>query len=189
MRRRSGGPGELNRIHVFGASGSGCTTLGKALGERLGIVHLEADDVLWLTTEPPFSTVRELADRHAMLAEMISRHESWTLSGSLCGWGDLIIPSITLAVFVSIPKELRMQRLARRERDRFGDAIAPEGPRESQYRAFMEWAARYDDGDVSVRSRALHESWLAQLPCPALRLEGDLSTEERLARTLASLNA
>ena len=179
----------MNRIHVFGASGSGCTTLGHALGNRLGIVQLEADDVLWLPTEPRFTTLREPADRQAMLAEMMARHESWTLSGSLCGWGDLIIPSITLAVFVSIPKEVRMQRLDRRERDLYGDASAPGGPRETQYRAFMDWAARYDDGDLSVRSRALHESWMSKLPSPILRLDGDLSTEERVARTLASLNA
>jgi len=33
-----------------------------------------------------------------------------------------------------------------------------------------------------MRSLRLHEKWIATLPCRCIRLEGDLSTEERLAR-------
>ncbi|WZB64776.1 hypothetical protein WJ971_17465 [Achromobacter xylosoxidans] len=43
------------RIHLFGASGCGATTLGAALGQRLGVPHLEADDYYWLPTDPPFT--------------------------------------------------------------------------------------------------------------------------------------
>ncbi|WP_414847104.1 shikimate kinase [Chryseobacterium sp. IT-36CA2] len=32
------------RIHIFGASGSGVTTLGKALSEKLNIEYLDSDD-------------------------------------------------------------------------------------------------------------------------------------------------
>lgn len=32
------------RIHVFGASGAGCTTLGRSLAERLGLAAIDADD-------------------------------------------------------------------------------------------------------------------------------------------------
>jgi len=46
----------------------------------------------------------------------------------------------------------------------------------------MDWAAAYEDGGPDVRSRVLHESWLRTLTCPILRLEGDLSVEERLRR-------
>ena len=37
------------------------------------------------------------------------------LSGSLCGWGDIYIPFFGLVVFLWIPHELRMGRLAARE--------------------------------------------------------------------------
>jgi len=44
------------------------------------------------------------------------------------------------------------------------------------------WAAKYDSGDESVRSLRVHEKWMTTLPCRCIRLEGDLSTEARLAR-------
>ncbi|CAI8903162.1 hypothetical protein EMIT036CA2_50372 [Chryseobacterium sp. IT-36CA2] len=35
---------KIMRIHIFGASGSGVTTLGKALSEKLNIEYLDSDD-------------------------------------------------------------------------------------------------------------------------------------------------
>ena len=43
------------RIHLFGASGCGATTLGAVLGERLDVPHLEADNYYWVPTDPPFT--------------------------------------------------------------------------------------------------------------------------------------
>ena len=48
--------------------------------------------------------------------------------------------------------------------------------------AFMNWAAAYDEGGEDMRSRQRHETWLAALPCPCLRLEGLLAVEEQISR-------
>ena len=42
----------------MGASGSGTTTLGAALGARLGCRHVDSDDLFWVKTEPPFTLQR-----------------------------------------------------------------------------------------------------------------------------------
>ena len=47
---------------------------------------------------------------------------------------------------------------------------------------FIEWASKYDTADESMRSLLLHKKWIATLPCRCIRLEGDLSTADRLAR-------
>jgi adenylate kinase family enzyme len=44
----------MNRIHIFGASGSGTTTLGKALANRLTIAFFDSDDYYWQKTDPPY---------------------------------------------------------------------------------------------------------------------------------------
>lgn len=41
-------------IHITGASGSGTTTLGRALAQALGWRYLDADRYYWLPTSPPF---------------------------------------------------------------------------------------------------------------------------------------
>jgi hypothetical protein len=75
-----------------------------------------------------------------------------------------------------------------RERARYGDAIAPGGPQHDRSEAFMAWASGYDEGlDVPERCRRLHETWLAALPCPVLRIEGTASVEANLELVSTSL--
>jgi adenylate kinase family enzyme len=54
------------RLHIFGASGSGTTSLATVPSLRHGHVHLDADDFYWLPTEPPFQTVRPREERPAL---------------------------------------------------------------------------------------------------------------------------
>jgi hypothetical protein len=104
------------------------------------------------------------------------------LSGSLCGWGDPLIPEFGLVVFLVVPTPVRLARLRAREIDRYGQhAIASGGELHQAHVAFLEWAGRYDIGGQDMRSRALHEAWLSVLPCSVVRLEGDLSIDEELA--------
>ena len=68
---------------------------------------------------------------------------------------------------------------------RFGaEALSPGGVMHEEHVAFMSWAASYDDADLSSRSLALHETWLSGLPCPVLRLQGDMTVKARLRRVL-----
>jgi len=52
---------------------------------------------------------------------------------------------------------------------------------------FLEWAARYDEGGMDVRSLAMHERWLSARSCPILRIDGDTSVDERVAQVLKVL--
>ena len=169
------------RVHIVGASGSGTTTLGRALAKRLACPHFETDEFFWLPSDPPFQHIRDRAERQALLGTELTRHPDWVLSGSLCGWGDLFVPLFERVVFLWVPTDIRMARLRERERDRYGAAIAPGGPQHAVYEKFMTWAAGYDDGlDIPERCRRLHEEWLAALPCPVERFMDAGSTEDHL---------
>jgi hypothetical protein len=113
--------------------------------------------------------------------EDITAHDSWVVSGSLCGWGDVAISLFELVVFLWVPQDVHMARLHRREQARFGTRILPGGDMYEQSQAFLAWAASYDEGGLDMRSRRLHEEWLGRLPCPILRFEGEYSIEEQLA--------
>ena len=110
------------------------------------------------------------------------------LSGSLCGWGDVFIPLFGLVVFLWVPPDVRLTRLRARERARYGDALAPGGPQHDRSEAFLAWAAAYDEGlEVPERCRRLHETWLAALPGPVLRIEGTATVEANLELVSTSL--
>ena len=176
-----------DRIHILGASGSGTTTLAAAISARHGHRHLDTDDFFWLPTDPPFQTPRPRAERLASLQGAQAETPAWVLSGSLCGWGDPLIPRFQLIVFLAVPTEVRIQRLRARELSRYGgDAIAPGGRLHQAHLAFLDWAARYDDADVTERSRALHDEWLATIPVPVVRLEGDRPVAAQLAAVEAA---
>jgi len=176
------------RVHILGASGSGTSTLGRALAARLGCPHLDVDDYFWLPTDPPFQQVREAQERQALLGADIARHPTCVISGSLCGWGDIFIPLFDLVVFLAIPSEVRLARLRARERRLYGEeALAPGGRMHEIHTAFMAWAAGYDDGDLTMRSRRRHEAWLQELPCPVLPLEGVGTVAENLEAVVRML--
>lgn len=175
------------RIYITGASGSGVSTLGAALATELGCPQHDVDTIFWEPTDPPFQTVRALEERQARLQTAAEATDAWVISGSLDGWGDGLIPRMTLAVFLWIPPELRMARLHARELERYPpEALAPGGAMHASYTEFMGWAERYDTAGMEQRSRARHERWLDALPCPVLRVEGDTTVEERVARVLAA---
>ena len=161
------------RIHLTGASGSGVTTLGRALADGLALPHHDSDDYFWLPTAPPYQTVRPAADRLRLMHEMFVPRLDWVLSGSVTGWGEELTPLFNLVVFVTTPRELRLQRLRAREAARFGaDAVAPGGWRHEEAESFVEWASHYEASDREGRNLAKHEAWLASLPCPVGRVDG-----------------
>jgi adenylate kinase family enzyme len=176
-------------IHITGASGSGVTTLGRALADALALPHHDTDDYFWQPTIPPFRTERAAPDRLRLMREVFLPRADWVLSGGLNGWGDEIIPCFDLVVFLVTPRDVRMQRLRAREAIHFGaDTIAPGGWRHDETESFVEWASHYEDGSREGRSLAKHEAWLAKLPCPVLRLDGSLPLTELVAKVASAID-
>jgi hypothetical protein len=72
-----------------------------------------------------------------------------------------------------------VSRLRARELARYGRINEP----------FIAWAAGYDDDPPTspTRNRRRQLEWLTARRCPVLRLEGDLTVAERVARVLEQL--
>jgi adenylate kinase family enzyme len=181
---------EPRRVHITGASGSGTTTVGRALADSLAVPHHDTDDYFWLPTTPPFQEKRVAADRLRLMQEMFLPRAEWVLSGSLTDWGDPIIPLFDLVVFLIAPVDCRVQRLRERETRRFGaDAVAPGAWRHRDTEAFIAWASDYDDRGRASRNRVGHEEWLAGLSCPVLRLDGTRPVPALVAEIVTALYA
>ncbi|WP_426490626.1 hypothetical protein [Hymenobacter sp. 102] len=177
------------KIYLFGASGSGVTTLGQALAERLQVPYFDADDFYWAPAEQPFTVKRPLPERNQLLAEALARHPAWVLGGSLVSWGEQWLHAFDLAVFLWLPPNIRLARLQQREQERYGELLRTDAFRQQQSAAFLDWAATYDTGGTTSRSLAIHTAWMQQLKCPVLELRGDLTVAERVARVVDALPA
>ena len=161
-------------IHITGASGSGTTTLGKALNQELGYYHFDADDYFWYPTDPPYRTKRPIIERQDLLRRDLQSQDKWVISGSFCGWGDIFIPKLDLVIYLWVPTEVRIKRLKKREKENYGDAIEPGGNMYWNHKDFLKWASNYENGGLKMRSKATHKKWLKKINCPVLKIEGEI---------------
>ena len=49
-------------LHITGASGSGTTTLGRALASAWAVPHADTDDYFWVPTTPPYTCLLYTSD-------------------------------------------------------------------------------------------------------------------------------
>lgn len=157
-------------IHIYGASGSGTSTLGRYLAQRLDFAFLDADDYFWLPTDPKFTKKRPIEQRAPLMQQDIAKAENGAVvSGSLVGWGDALIPKFTLAVRVVTDTPTRLARIKQREYARFGSRILPGGDMHEHHLSFcngqpgtitaaLRRAAR--PGTIHGRKRCAVRFWL-----------------------------
>lgn len=176
-----------NVIHIYGASGSGTSTLGRKISQELGYRFMDTDDYFWMPTEPPYTVKRSKEERLVLMKRDMEEAENAVISGSLVDWGDELLPFFTLAVRLVTATKIRIERLHSREGYKFGDRIAPGGDMYEQHMEFLEWAGKYDTGSVNMRSRAQHDVWQKLLSCKVLVLDGAAGLEENFQKVKAEI--
>lgn len=171
----------MKRIHIFGASGSGVTTLGQALSKEIGIPYFDSDSYFWEKTNPPFTHKKPPELRNNQIKNDLLAFQNWIFGGSSLSWGNDVFPDFSLVVFLRVPKETRLRRIEAREMERYGDLIRTDPQQARKTQEFLEWCADYDDcTGLANRNIIVHEQWLQSLPFPILKIEGNHSVEERI---------
>ena len=151
-------------IIVFGANGSGKTTIGQELARILKFKHMDHEDYHFEKSEIPYTVSRSREKcLHLMLAD-IEKNRSFVLSAVTGNFGDEISRFYELAVFISAPVELRMQRIDQREYTRHGRRVLKGGDMYEQQMEFREF----------VKSRPLSkiDDWAETLTCPIVQIDG-----------------
>ena len=173
----------MNRktIHIYGAAGSGTSSLAEAMARRFGYFHMDTDDYVWLPTDPLFTHKRPPEERITLMEKDILAHDRVVIAGSLCDWGDYLIRYFNFAVRVETDVDLRIKRLEERQRRRFGSRIDPDGDMHDLHLGFIAWARAYDTGDISIRSIKRHDEWQKLLVCDRITVDGSKPVDVNLA--------
>ena len=174
------------RIHITGASGSGTTTLGAALAERLTVPHFDTDDFYWYPSRPEFERKRPVKERIRLLRAALLGAPGWVLSGSLNPWGNELASEFDQVVSLYVPPEQRLRRSLERERKRYGHTIDPSGSNYAKHIAFMNWSSRYDVVNTKGRSLTGHRAWLATLPSKVVEIYGTPTLEQSVEAVLSA---
>jgi len=161
-------------IVIFGANGAGKTTLGHALAQLLHYRHMDIEDYSFQESEIPYANPRTRGEAIGLMLADIAKHPFFVLSAVTGDFGVEITSMVRLAVYLTAPKEIRMQRIEQREQERFGDRIREGGDMHAQQSRFRAWAAS--------RELAKIDAWAQTLACPVLRVDGTKNIAENAAR-------
>lgn len=175
------------KILIFGASGSGTTTLGKELEKKTGFVHLDVDDYYWKQTDPPFQEKLPLKKRNKNLKADFEKFANIIISGSMVSWGKEWETAFDLAIFIRLNNKERMKRLEKRETERYGKKLLTDKTIQQNSKAFLEWADQYENPNFNGRSLKVHNNWMELLSCKIFRIDGEMELNEKLEEILKEL--
>ena len=172
------------KILVFGASGSGTTTLSREIEKNSDFKHLDVDNYYWKRTEPPFQEKMLFAKRNENLKSDFDKHKNAIVSGSMVSWGKEWETSFDLAVFIYLENEKRIARLKEREIERYGEKLSTDKKIQHNSEAFLEWANQYENPSFEGRSLKIHNDWIESLNCKVLRMDGALALNVKVEMVL-----
>ena len=97
------------KIYIIGSVGSGKTTLGKKLSQKLMIPHTETDNLTW--QRHPGSDIRNSEERRGELLNEVLAEEDWLIEGTHIGWTDPVMEDASHIIFLDLPFLIRSWRV------------------------------------------------------------------------------
>ncbi len=101
--------GDARRILVYGATGSGKSTMAQALSELTGIPWTSVDDICWRPGWVAMPPSEQLAHFDALTAE-----DSWILDAAYPAWRQLAVDRADVVIALDYPRLVSLTRVLRR---------------------------------------------------------------------------
>lgn len=151
-------------IILFGANGSGKTTLGRELANLSNYKHMDHEEYHFEKSDIPYTAVRPYEDGLKLMLADMEKYRTFVLTAVTGDFGDTIPKFYDLAVWISAPIELRMERIEQREYKQHGERIRKGGDMYEQHLKFIDF--------VASRSLSRMERWAETLTCPVIHIDG-----------------
>lgn len=160
-------------IIVFGANGSGKSTLGRELARVLGFKYMDIEDYHFMKSEIPYTVERSREECVGLMLADIRKYGSFIISAITGDFGEEITSMYDLAVLISAPADIRIERVKQRAYDQHGERVREGGDMYKQHLKFVDF--------VASRPLSRIELWAGTLNCPVLRTDGTMPVTENAA--------
>ncbi len=154
-------------IIILGLNGSGKTTVGRELAQLLNYKRMDVEDYYFPASETPFATHLTKEEVQQLIWSDICTYGNYVLSSVNCDWGEQIISTLQLAVFLSAPLEVRLARIKQREFARFGPRVLEGGDMYDTQHRFHNFVASRQEEPIKQA--------VSSLPCPVLETDSTMS--------------
>ena len=161
-------------ILICGLNGTGKSTVGRTLADRMGYEFIDNEDLFFPKTDPSylFSSPRSEEEVIRLLEEKINANNRFILAAVRGNYGDRLIASLDHIVLIEVPKQIRSRRVRDRSYQKFGDRILPGG---ELYDQESKWFSLTES-----RPETYVTDWLETVDCPVIRIDGTLPVEKNL---------
>ena len=168
-------------ILICGLNGTGKSTLGRMLADRMGYEFIDNEDLFFPKADPlyMFSNPRSEEEAVRLLEEKISKNDRFIFAAVRGNYGDKLIAALDRIILIEVPKQIRSRRVRDRSYQKFGDRILPGG---DLYDRESKWFSLTDS-----RPETYVTEWLETLDCPVIRIDGTRPVEENVNDLLSVL--
>lgn len=170
-----------NGIIVCGLNGAGKSTLGKALGKKLSFYFIDNEDLYFPKNDPNYlySSPRTHEEAEKLLAAEIQTHGNFVFASVKGDYCKTIISQFHYAIWLHVPKDIRIQRVKKRSFQKFGNRMMPGGDLYEKEKNFFDF--------VESRPEDTVEKWLKSTHCSVIHVDGTRTTEEMIDMILKQI--
>jgi len=163
-------------IIVFGANGSGKTTIGRELARILNYKRMDSEDYYFkepIGSEIPYTNSRSRDEVIKLMLDDIEKYRTFVISTVKGDLGDKITQFYKLAVHITVPFEIRMQRVRQRDIDKYGERVLKSGDMYEQEQKYYDFLAN--------RDLSIIDEWAKTLMCPVIQVDGTVDWRKNAA--------
>lgn len=159
-------------IIICGLNGTGKSTLGKALAEKMHFHFIDIENLYFPKTDPNYiyASPRTRKEVEKLLLHEIKAHKNFILASVKGDYGEDIYSLIQHVILLDVPKDIRLKRVKKRSFQKFGDRMLPGGDLYEQEENFFRFVESRDENIV--------EEWAKSLSCTVIRIDGTKSIDE-----------
>ena len=163
-----------DHIVLCGLNGSGKSTLGRALAEISGYVFRDIEDYYFQKQNSYYiyDNPRTTEEVQKMILNDFNKFDNFVFAAVKGNYNNEISDSFTHAVFICVPKEIRIKRVIERSYNKFGSRVLYGGDLYYKEKSFIDM--------VNNRSDNYTLDWLNNVNIPIVKVDGTKPIDENV---------